>query len=68
MPEPSKQSDRLTLNDAAARLGMTEGQVRRRVLQGRLDGGQELGRWWYVTLESVDRYLAEQRSTAAESA
>ncbi len=65
--EPSK-TDRLTLVEAAARLEMTQDSVRRRILQGYLDGGQVLGRWWYVTRESVDRYLAEQQATAAESA
>ena len=65
MAEPSKQSDRLTLIGAGTKLGMTEGQVRRLVLKGQLVGGQELGRWWYVSLESVDRYLAEQQTTAA---
>ncbi len=67
MAEPSK-TDRLTLVEAAALLGMTQDSVRRRVLQGHLEGGQELGRWWYVTRESVDRYLAAQQATAAESA
>ncbi len=67
MAEPSK-TDRLTLIEAAALLELTQDSVRRRILQGHLKGGQELGRWWYVTKESVDRYLAEQQATAAESA
>ena len=67
MAEPSK-TNRLTLVEAAALLGMTQDSVRRRILQGHLEGGQELGRWWYVTQESVDRYLTEQQATAAESA
>ena len=64
MAEPSK-TDRLTLVEAAALLGMTQDSVRRRILQGHLEGGQELGRWWYVTRESVDHYLAEQQAPAA---
>ena len=64
MAEPSK-TDRLTLVEAAALLGMTQDSVRRRILQGHLAGGQELGRWWYVTRESVDRYLAQQQEAAA---
>ena len=67
MAEPSK-TDRLTLIEAAHLLGLTQDSVRRRILQGHLEGGQELGRWWYVTQESVNRYLAEQQATAAESA
>ena len=66
MAEPSK-TDHLTLIEAAALLGLTQDSVRRRILQGHLEGGQELGRWWYVTQESVTRYL-EQQATAAESA
>ena len=65
MTQTSKEADRLTLNEAAARLSMTEAQVRRRVLQGRLVGGQALGRWWYVTSESVDRYLAAKPAEEA---
>ncbi len=64
MAEPSK-TDRLTLVEAAALLGMTQDSVRRRILQGHLEGGQELGRYWYVTQESVDRYLTEQQAAAA---
>lgn len=64
MVEPSK-TDRLTLIEAAQLLGMTQDSVRRRILQGHLEGGQELGRWWYVSRESVDRYLAQQKAAAA---
>ena len=64
MAEPSK-TDRLTLVEAAALLGMTQDSVRRRILQGHLEGGQELGRWWYVTRKSVKRYLAQQQAAAA---
>ena len=60
----SSKTDRLTLVEAAARLEMTQDSVRRRILQGHLEGGQELGRWWYVTQESVTRYLAQQQATA----
>ena len=61
MAEPSK-TDRLTLIEAAALLGMTQDSVRRRILQGHLDGGQEMGRWWYVTRESVQQYIADRKA------
>lgn len=61
MAEPSK-TDRLTLVEAAALLGMTQDSVRRRILQGHLDGGQEMGRWWYVTRESVQQYIADRKA------
>lgn len=64
MAEPSK-TDRLTLVEAAALLGMTQDSVRRRVLQGHLTGGQELGRWWYVSRKSVQRYLAKESAAEA---
>ena len=64
MAEPGK-TDRLTLIEAAQLLGLTQDSVRRRILQGHLKGGQELGRWWYVTRESVDRYLTEQQAAAS---
>ena len=64
MAEPGK-TDRLTLIEAAQLLGLTQDSVQRRILQGHLKGGQELGRWWYVTRESVDRYLTEQQAAAS---
>ena len=63
MAEPSK-TDRLTLVEAAALLEMTQDSVRRRILQGHLEGGQELGRWWYVTRQSVQQYLADRKAEA----
>ena len=61
----SKQPERLTLVEAAALLEMTQDSVRRRVLLGHLQGGQELGRWWYVTRKSVERYIIDQQTSAA---
>ena len=56
----------MTLTQAARRLALTEGQVRRRVLRGELDGGQQMGRWWYVTTKSVEAAEAEAAEAAAE--
>ncbi len=64
MAESSK-TDRLTLVEAAALLEMTQDSVRRRILLGQLEGGQELGRWWYVTRQSVERYIIKQQAAAA---
>ncbi len=61
MAEPS-QTDRPTLIEAAALLWMTQDSVRRRILQRHLDGGQEMGRWWYVTRESVQQYIADRKA------
>ena len=69
MDPASKQPERIPLQEACLRLGMSRDQVMPRIQKGELEGGQDSfsGRW-YVTQESITRYLAEQQTTAAESA
>ncbi len=65
MKSDSNQSERIPLQEACIRLRMSREQVLPRLQRGDLDGGKDAfsGRWW-VTLESIDRYLAEQQATA----
>ena len=64
----SKQPERIPLQEACLRLQMSREQVMPRIQKGELEGGQDSfsGRW-YVTQESITRYI-EQQTTAAESA
>lgn len=66
MGDPGNQIDTLTITDAALRLGLSREAAIRLVQRGLLDGGKHFDRW-YTTVESLDRYIAEQ-ATAAESA
>ena len=68
MDRASKQPERIPLQEACQRLRMSREQVMPRLQRGELDGGKDSfsGRWW-VTLESIERYLAEE-STAADAA
>ncbi len=56
------EDQKLTLAQAATRLGMNQERVRRRIENGELTGGQAFGRLWYVTEASVEAYLARDRS------
>ena len=66
MDPASKQPERIPLQEACQRLRMSREQLIPRIQKGELEGGQDLGRW-FVTLESIDRYIAEQQATAAGS-
>ena len=46
-------ADRLSLAQAALRLGCTYDQVRRMVLRGELAGGQDEAGRWYVVAEAI---------------
>ncbi len=60
MDGASKQSERIPLQEACQRLRMSREQVMPRLQRGDLDGGKDkLSGHWYVTLESIERYLAE---------
>ncbi len=65
MDPGSNQSERIPLPEACSRLQMTREQVIPRIQKGELEGGQDLGRW-FVTPESIKRYLAAE-SEAAEA-
>lgn len=54
-----KVDDRLTLQEACQRLEMSRDQVILRIQKKDLVGGQELGRWWWVTNASVEQYRTE---------
>lgn len=61
--------NRIPVQEAAITLGLSRESVMRRLATGELEGAKDrLSGRWYVTRESVDRYIAEQRATAAESA
>ena len=60
--------NRIPVQEAAITLGLSRESVMRRLATGELEGAKDrLSGRWYVTRESVDRYIAEQ-ATAAESA
>ena len=60
--------NRVPVQEAAIKLGLSRESVMRRLGSGELEGGRDrLSGRWYVTQESVTAYLAEQ-TTAAESA
>ena len=59
--------NRVPVQEAAITLGLSRESVMRRLATGELEGGRDrLSARWYVTQESVTRYL-EQQTTAAES-
>ena len=59
--------NRVPVQEAAIKLGLSRESVMRRLATGELEGGRDrLSARWYVTQESVTRYL-EQQTTAAES-
>ena len=60
--------NRVPVQEAAIKLGLSRESVMRRLATGGLEGAKDrLSGRWYVTQESVTAYLAEQ-TTAAESA
>ena len=63
MGDSDNQTDAVTITDAALRLGVSREAAVRLVQRGILDGGKQLDRW-YATIESIDRYLAEQQPAA----
>ncbi len=57
--------NRVALQKAAITLGMSRESVLRRLGSGDLDGGQDsLSGRWYVTQDSLDRYLVERQAAA----
>ena len=59
--------NRVPVQEAAITLGLSRESVMRRLATGELEGAKDrLSGRWYVTQESVTRYL-EQQTTAAES-
>jgi excisionase family DNA binding protein len=54
-------TDYVSSQDAADRLGYTRQHVRRLIRQKRLDG-RKVGRDWIVLASSVERYLAEREN------
>ena len=65
MAPSDKELDRVTLIQAAIRLGMSHESVKRRIWTGQIAGGQSLGRYWWVSKRSLERYLADNPKTAA---
>ena len=60
--------NRVPVQEAAIKLGLSRESVMRRLATGGLEGAKDrLSGRWYVTQESVTAYLAE-KTTAAESA
>ena len=58
--------NRVPVQEAAITLGLSRESVMRRLATGELDGAKDrLSGRWYVTRESVDRYLAQQQAAAA---
>lgn len=52
--------NRISIQEAAMKLGLTRETVMRRLATGDLKGDKDgLSSRWYVTRESVDRYITE---------
>ena len=61
--------NRIPVQEAAIKLGLSRESVMRRLATGELEGGKDqLSGRWYTTLESIDRYLQEQQDPAADPA
>ncbi len=61
--------NRIPVQEAAIKLGLSRESVMRRLATGELEGGRDqLSGRWYATLESVERYLQEQQDPAADPA
>ena len=56
------ESEQISLSEACRRLRMSRERVILRINNGELIGGQTMGRWWFVTVGSIERYLADQES------
>ena len=63
-PLSNQTDDQIPLPEACNRLRLSRHQVIRRINKEELVGGQYMGRW-FVTLESIKRYLAEQQTADA---
>ena len=64
MAEPNKDG-RLAIQEAAIRLGLSRESVLRRMSSGELEGGKDgLSGQWYVTVESLEQYLADATPAA----
>lgn len=59
MTVDSNDLDRLSTDEAGILLALNREQVVRRIQQGMLEGGKDLGRW-FVIRRSVREYLANQ--------
>ncbi len=58
--------NRVPVQEAAIELGLSRESVMRRLATGELEGAKDrLSGRWYVTRESVKRYLAQQQTPAA---
>ena len=58
--------NRIPVQEAAIKLGLSRESVMRRLGSGELDGGRDrLSARWYVTRESIKVYLALQQAAAA---
>ena len=56
--------DRVAIQKAAITLGMSRESVLRRLGTGDLDGGQDaLSGRWYVTQDSLDRYILQRQAS-----
>ena len=57
--------NRVPVQEAAITLGLSRESVMRRLATGGLEGAKDrLSGRWYVTQESIDRYLVEHQITA----
>ncbi len=58
--------NRIPVQEAAIQLGLSRESVMRRLATGELEGGKDgLSGRWYVTRESVERYLKQQQAAAS---
>ena len=62
-----KAANTLPLADTAHRLRVSEGVARRLLLTGQLEGERD-GRYWIVSLESIERYEAARSTRLAQPA
>lgn len=58
--------NRVPVQEAAIKLGLSRESAMRRLATGELEGGRDrLSGRWYVTRESIDRYIVQQQQAAA---
>jgi len=55
----------IALIEAALRIGRSYNATQRLVLTGELAGGRNERRQWFVTGESVERFIAEEKASKA---
>ena len=58
------ERERVTVQEAARRLGITESAVRKRVQRGQLEYDKEPGRRLYVHLDKQDKYRDQVRDSS----